>query len=449
MTATTLDASPPTPPKIGGESRTKAWGFTALLMLLYIVNWGDKAVFGLIAQPLKEDLGLSASQIGLVGSAFFLTFTVGGLFAGLINKWLSLRWALVLLSLGWAASMVPLVVVAGFAMLLISRMVLGMFEGPSSALIHTGVYSWHPPAKRGLPSACLTSAASIAKIVVAPSLVLVVVNWGWRAALLTLAGVGILWCALWLLTWREGPYGGQKAAGADTADADAANVETAGGDQDRVPWSTILLAPTFLGGALAVFSMYSLVTVVLTWLPSYFEVGLGYSRVQAGAMFGFPSIAAMVFLFLSTAIGDKLLVRGASSRILRGILPSAGLLLCGLTLVTLPFVQIPVVAVVVVSVGYGIGSIVFPLYNAGLSEICPPKQLAGALGVFLAIMSTGGLIAPYLTGLLVDAASDPAAGYALAFQIMGIVAVVAAVIALLTVNPVRDARRVRDANVPA
>ncbi|WP_219416178.1 MFS transporter [Pseudonocardia nigra] len=435
MTASEL-APPSTtaPPRPGGESRGKAWGFTGLLVLLYVINWGDKAIFGLVAQPLGEELGLSASQIGLVGSAFFLTFTVGGFFAGLLDKWLTLRWSLVVLALAWAASMLPLVVVASFAILLVSRMVLGLAEGPSGALVHAGVYTWHPPEKRGLPSACITAAASIAKILIAPALAVVVAIWGWRAAFLTLAVAGVAWCAVWLLTWRDGPYG-ERSRKAAAAPGEA--------ETPRVPWSAIFRTPTFLGGTVAIFAMYSLVTVVLTWLPSYFEVGLGYSRVQAGVMFGFPSIAGLVFLFLSTSIGDRLLVRGASSRVLRGVVPSIGLLLCGLTLVTLPAIDVPLVAVVVVSVGYGIGTIVFPLFNAGLSEICPPKQIAGALGVFLGIMSVGGVIAPYLTGVIVDRAADPAAGYALAFQVFGIAAVVGGVVALLTVNPVRDARRVR------
>ncbi len=44
--------------------------------MVTIVNWADKAVLGIVAQPLMEELGLTASQVGLVGSAFFLTFAV-------------------------------------------------------------------------------------------------------------------------------------------------------------------------------------------------------------------------------------------------------------------------------------------------------------------------------------------------------------------------------------
>ena len=90
---------------------------TALLVVLYIINYGDKAAFGIIAQSLKDELGMSAAQIGLVGSLFFFAFTVGGFFAGILNKWLSLRTVLVVLALVWAFAMLPLVFAASFGVL--------------------------------------------------------------------------------------------------------------------------------------------------------------------------------------------------------------------------------------------------------------------------------------------------------------------------------------------
>lgn len=434
-------ASPPSSAVQDGTSdegkRGKAWGFTGLLVLLYVINWGDKAVLGIVAQPLADELGLSASQIGLIGSAFFLTFTIGGFFAGLLDKWMPLKWSLLVLALGWAVAMLPTVVAATFAVLLVSRMFLGFAEGPSSALIHTGTYSWHPVEKRGLPSACITAAASIAKIAVAPVLAVVVAGFGWRAAFLALAATGLVWCAIWLPTWRTGPHGEEKATKSSSAD-----------EAPRVPdvaWARIVLAPSFLGGAAAVFAMYALVTVVLTWLPSYFEVGLGYSQVQAGSMFGFPSIASLVLMFVLSSVSDRLIAGGASSRVLRGLLPSVGLLICGAAMATLPYIGTPWIAVAVVSVGYAFGASVFPLFNSAISEIVPPQQLAGTLGVFLAIMSTGGLLGPYLTGLIVDNAASPGDGYALSFQIFGVVALLGGAIAVLAVNPERDKKRLMGA----
>ena len=60
----------------------------------------------------------------------------------------------------------------------------------------------------------------------------------------------------------------------------------------------------------------------------------------------------------------------------------------------MPILLAPLAAVIVISIGYGIGAVVLPLANAEISEICPPVQTAGTLGVFLALMAVGGLIGP-------------------------------------------------------
>ncbi len=219
----------------GGESRPRAWAITFTLVILYIINTSDKAVLGLVAQPLREEYGLTASQLGLVGSAFFLAFTISGFSAGLLARWAPLRWLLAFLALAWAACMVPVIAAASFAVLLVSRIVLGATEGPSSALIHTALYSWHPKEKRGLPGgAFITSGGgSIAKLAVLPAIALVVNQWGgWRAGFVTLAVGGVLWVVLWLLVWKEGPYG-----------RDAASAASDSATGDHVPWKTIFTTP--------------------------------------------------------------------------------------------------------------------------------------------------------------------------------------------------------------
>ena len=420
-----------------GESRAKAWGFTGLLMLLYIVNWGDKAVFGLVAQPLAEEFDLTSSQIGLIGSGFFMLFTVGNLMAGLLNRWMTLKWSLALLAIGWSFAMLPVVVSATFGVLLVSRMLLGLLEGPAGPTIQTALYSWHPYEKRGLPSACITASASIAKIAVAPLLAVVTAAYGWRAAFVVLGVAGLAWLLIWLPTWTPGPYGEDKVA---------RKVDTY--DEPAVPWAKVILSPTFLGGALAVMSTYALVTVVLTWLPSYFEKGLGYSRVQAGAMFAFPSIAALVVSLGVTWISDRLISRGAASRLLRGVVPAVLLLVCGGAMALVPSISAPAVAVAVVSIGYGLGQSIFPQSHSALSEIVPPRQIAGTFGLYMGLMSLGGIYGPYLAGWIVDQADSPVEGYGLAFQVFGIMVLIGGLAALFGINPERDAARLRSARTP-
>ncbi len=414
-------------PDLTPKTVRRAWRFTGLLVVLYVVNWADKAVLGIIAQPLAEELGLTASQLGLVGSLFFLTFTVGSLFAGPVNRWMSLRWALVVIAILWSATMLPLVIFASFATLLVSRLLLGLAEGPSAALIFTANYSWHAPGKRGLPSAVLSSSASIANFLAAPMLALVTATFGWRATILTLAGIGVLWCATWLPTWSEGPYiksGAKPLAGAD---------------EMAVPWIRILATRTFVSIAFVAMSAYLLIAVVLTWLPSYFELALGFSRFEAGSLVAIPSIAGMVIMLLVALLSDRLTTQGINSRTTRVIIPCGGVIVCGLLLVALPSWSSPVMAVAVISVAFGFVSMAIPLFMAVISEICPPRQTAGTLGVYTAALGVGGVIGPFVTGRIVDA--SPVSGYATSFQFFGAISVALAVVAICLANPQRDGVR--------
>ncbi len=127
------------------QSRRTAWGITAVLVLLYTINYSDKILLGLVAQPLKEEFGLTSAQIGLAGSLFFFAFAVSGFFAGAINKWMTLKWSLTFLAISWAICMLPMILAASFAVLLVSRILLGFLEGPSGA-------SFTRQPIRGIPS---------------------------------------------------------------------------------------------------------------------------------------------------------------------------------------------------------------------------------------------------------------------------------------------------------
>lgn len=155
----------------------------------------------------------------------------------------------------------------------------------------------------------------------------------------------------------------------------------------------------------------------------------------------------MIGLFLmvtSGTITDRLIGKGYSSRVVRIIVPCVGVLICGSVLIFLPYIGTPpALAVAAVSIGYAFGAIVFPLINAAISELCPPQQTAGTMGVFLALMAIGGLVAPYATGVIVDNAESPAVGYATSFQVIGVLGAIAAILVLVFANPERDRKIIR------
>lgn len=418
--------------EVPGKSHlAQAWGLTGVIWLFLCLNFGDKVLLGLAAQPLQEEFDLSATDIGLASSVFYLATTIGMFATGLLTRSVTVKLAMAGLATVWLFSTLPMVILGGLATLLITRFILGLVEGPAYTLGVAASFSWFPADKRSLPGAFIAASTSISKIALAPLLAIAVAAFGWRAGFIGLSLACLLWCVLWLVVWKDGPYG-----------ATTRTDPVSGRSTPRIKWSTIFLSWTFLSASAALFGYQAMVAVVLTWLPSFFEIGLGYSQLQAGAMFGLPSAVALIAMFTGSFLADRLMGKGVSSRIVRGGTSGVSLIICGVVLVLLPSFTAPIVAVAAISIGYGIGSLAFPLLVSAISEICPPAQLAGTMGAFMALSGIGGIVGPYLTGKIVDGSSSPLAGYNLSFQIFGLCALVGGVLALFFVNPSRDAHRI-------
>lgn len=412
--------------------RAQAWSMTAMVVLFATINWADKAIIGIVAPALREELGFTATQIGYAGSAFFFLFSISGAMVGFLGDRFQLRHILLVLALLWGLIQFPMLLAATAVVLLTTRIVLGAAEGPATAMANAALFQWFPPEKRGFPSALVTAGSSFAKILAAPLLALVLAGWGWRACFAVMGCASFAWCALWFFVGKEGPYSSSVSSHSNPVNT-----------QPKLPLLTIILCPTFIGALIGTFVVYGLVSASITWIPSYFEKGLGYSRLHSGFMFGLPSIFALVTMFASTLIGDRLTTAKRTSRTTRAIATAAFLIAGGGALAALPWLGTPAAVVAVLVFGYGCASVALPMMNAVVSQITPPHQLASTLGIFLALQNLSGLITPTVVGVLVDRSVNPVAGYGLAYQLFGISIIAGGVAIALLVHPDRDAARLK------
>ena len=60
----------------------KAWVMVALLFGFMMINFADKVIVGLAGVPIMTDLQLTPKQFGLVGSSFFLLFSISAVIMG-------------------------------------------------------------------------------------------------------------------------------------------------------------------------------------------------------------------------------------------------------------------------------------------------------------------------------------------------------------------------------
>ncbi|WP_327585535.1 MFS transporter [Nonomuraea sp. NBC_00507] len=413
-----------------------AWSMTVMLLGVMLISYLDKAILGLVAQPAMADLGLSAAEFGAISSAAGLLAPLSALLYALVADRLPVKVTLFTVVVIWSLLQLPIVFAASGTLLLATRFMLGAAEGPAAPAAYATAYTWWPNERRGLPTAVLTTGASFGKLLFAPPLAFVIAAFSWEAGFLAVALLGFAWGVGWLLIGREGPHGQAEAA------------ETVAETGSRAPLRSILLTGTFAGFVAAYTSVAMLAIVVLTWLPSYFQVSLGFSALAAGSLFGVPSITAMVFLYAYGAWSDRMLRRGMSARRARGLWGGVLLALGGAFLAALPLVSGPVVPFALLMLGYGLAISVSAVLNPALVLIAPPGQQRSVLSAGLAVAGLLAATGPLITGHVLDtarAAGTLAEGYATVFMLAGGVAIVGGALFALLVDPERDAAKVEAA----
>ena len=75
--------------------------------------------------------------------------------------------------------------------------------------------------------------------------------------------------------------------------------------------------------------------------------------------------------------------------------------------------------------------------------MCPANQRSAALGASYAIAALSSVLAPYVTGRIIDMAPTRPAGFSLAFDVAGCLLLAGGLVSLLAIRPDRDASTLR------
>src|ERR1700757_4480190 len=320
-----------------------AWKITFLLFLFMLVNFADKIVVGLAGVPIMTELKLQPEQFGFLGSSFFFLFSIAAIAVGFLVNRIATRWVLLVLALIWALAQFPMVGTVSLTTLMVCRIILGAGEGPAFSVAAHAIYKWFPDEKRTLPTAILSQGSAFGVIVAVPALNWLIVNHSWHYAFGGLGVVGLLWVVAWLILGREGPLVHNAASA-------AAEV--------RIPYFQLLTSRTFVGCVAATFGAYWALSLGLTWFTSFIVQGLGFSQQQAGYISILPWIFGATIVLLTGWISQVLVARGVSTRVARGVLGAAPLIVGGLVLAAMPHVSGLWLQVALIVIGPGLcGSI--------------------------------------------------------------------------------------------
>jgi MFS family permease len=193
-----------------------------LMMLAYTFNSAHRTLIAIIGQPMKVDLNLTDTQLGLlVGTAFAALYAFSGIpIARLAERFNRVTIMSVALTI-WSGLTILCGAATSFAQLLVFRVGVGVGEAGCSPAAHSLICDYVEPARRSTALSIYSCGISLGYILSAVVGGYVALHYGWRSACVVLGLPGIAVAIVIKRLVDEPPRGNseppldQRGAGAD------------------------------------------------------------------------------------------------------------------------------------------------------------------------------------------------------------------------------------------
>ncbi|WCM49673.1 MFS transporter [Pseudomonas sp. WJP1] len=397
----------------------RSHGLLFLLAMMYADSFVGRQIIAVMIEPIKREFGASDTAMGLVsGLAFAAVYVLLGLPAGRLADHLPRTRLLAVSCLLWALATVACGLSTSFAMLVIARMAVAVFESPSTSTSMSIIADVYPPHRRSFAISCYTAAPTFSTIIALSVGAWVVDNHGWRSAFVAVALPALVISAVFAFVMRD-PARGRF---------DLSHTHTAHPVQSLLGSARELLAqPAYrclvLACGITSFSAYAYAMWNASFLVRSHDMPLQYAGILAGLVGG--TCAGLGALF-SGWLTDRLAVKNPHWQI--GI-PVIGHLLGGCAMVIyllwprdilLYAGTVPVPSAMLWCALTSFFSVwwVGPSFSL-LTQLVPAHRRATGVALQTIISTLCGVgIGPLATGLLSDALMPMFAGESLRYALL-------------------------------
>lgn len=280
----------------GGLAITNPKIMLFALLLVYILNFLDRQIVNILAEPIKGELGLSDTQLGLLaGPAFAVFYAVLGIpiarYAD--NAKTNRVWLISICLAIWSAMTAICGVAQNFVQLALARIGVGVGEAGCTPAAHSLIADSVPPEKRSSAIAFFGLGIPIGGLL--GLIIGGVVNdqYGWRIALMLVGTPGILLAFLLPLLIRD-PRRCADSAHFNTAESPV-KAKLSIKDAVREVFASKAYLYVFIAASFTAFLSYG----KGLWTISFFIRSHGLSTTEAG-------LAMAVALGISGIIGTWL-----------------------------------------------------------------------------------------------------------------------------------------------
>ncbi|MBL8551545.1 MAG: MFS transporter [Hyphomonadaceae bacterium] len=364
----------------------------ALLFVVYTFNFIDRQIVGILATPIKADLGLTDTQLGLLGGFAFAIFytSLGVPIAWLADRW-SRTWVMTIALAVWSGCTALCGLAGNYLQLFLGRVGVGVGEAGGVAPAYSLISDYFPPRERARALAIYSlgipvgSAAGIALGGLVASLV------DWRAAFIAVGLAGVLVAPVFRFLVRE-PRRGQL---------DASPTEAAAPISLSSIIRMLTAKPSFwlvsLGAASSSIMSYG----AFFWLPSFLVRSYDLSLREASLFYAaILLIGGVLGVWLGGLLADKL---GARNRAAFAAVPAIGFAIAAPCYALALLSPSPIAAFFLLLLPTAFGLAWLGPVIAAVQHLAPAQARSTASALFLFINNLIGLgLGSTLIGLISD-----------------------------------------------
>lgn len=391
------------------------WRIAVLVSAAIAISYLDRQTLPVAVNAIAKDIPLTNQQFSTLQSAFLFSYALMYAGGGKLTDALGTRRGFTVIMIFWSLACASHALALSFAMLMLSRFLLGIGEGGGFPAATRAVAEWFPTEERATAMGII-NAGTAAGAVIAPPLIAVIITFlSWRWIFVIAGALGLLWTAWWRLSYFS-PEKNSKLSG-ESGGEFAANLRWMDLFRIREVWGMVVAK--FLSDAAWYFYLF--------WLPKYLYDARGFDIKAVGAFAWIPYAAAGIGCLVGGWFSSSLVRREFS-------LSAARKLALGLSASVMPLViLVPHVAVtwaiVIFSVAY-FGQQSWSTLVMVLPTDLLPRRVVGSVA---GLVGFGGAMGGIVFGQLVGYLLDHGIGYKVVLTLAGMFHVVAFVIILVAI----------------
>ncbi len=289
------------------------WELLVWLWIAFFLNQADRQIFNIVLPLIREDLGLTDAQLGMIASIFVLCVGVCTPIAGFVGDLFSRKKIIVISLLVWSlATFFTGMSFTALHLILLRSISVGGGEAFYAPSANALISEYHGKT-RALAMSIHQTSLYVGIILSGVLGGLMAEHYGWRTAFYIFGGIGIAYALI--LAWRLPP------SKITPEPADFLESRRFIGEAFKMLLrkpSTMLLGASFI-------CLVFVNVGYLTWMPTFLHEKFSLSLTGAGfsSMF-YHHIAAFAGIVFGGILSDKLALRSPHYRL---IIQASGLLL--------------------------------------------------------------------------------------------------------------------------